>query len=80
MATACGSLAGLLIFLATLWLLVKGGAVVGPHLKLIGQYFIGYRASFFGSLIGFVYGFATGTICGAFIGWLYNKIALFRSE
>jgi hypothetical protein len=73
-----GLLCGLLIFMATNWLVLKGGEQVGPHLRLLSQYFIGYRVTFIGSLIGFAYGFAVGTLSGAFIGWIYNKIAAFR--
>jgi len=73
-----GLLFGLIIFIATNWLVLKGGEQVGPHLQLLSQYFIGYRVSFLGSLIGFLYGFALGTLSGAFIGWIYNKIAAFR--
>ena len=70
-----GLVCGLALFLATNWLVIKGGKPVGPHLALLSQYFIGYRVSFLGSVIGFFYGFAVGTLCGSFIGWLYNKIA-----
>ncbi len=82
-----GLLFGLIIFLATNWLIIKGGPVtgggkeiVGPHLKLLGQFFIGYKVSFLGSIIGFLYGFAVGTICGTFIGWIYNSIVLLRKQ
>lgn len=74
-----GLLCGLVIFIATNWLVIKGGNPVGPHLQLLSQYFIGYRVTFLGSFIGFAYGFAVGTLSGAFIGWIYNKIAAFRS-
>ncbi|MFO7604834.1 MAG: hypothetical protein R6W72_00835 [Desulfurivibrionaceae bacterium] len=73
-----GLVCGLGLFIATNWLVIKGGEHVGQNLQLLGQYFIGYRVSFVGSLIGFVYGFAVGSICGGFLGWLYNKIALLR--
>jgi hypothetical protein len=62
-----GLVIGLAVFLATNWLVIKGGSQVGPHLRLLSQYFI-----------GFAYGFALGTLSGAFIGWVYNKIAKFR--
>ena len=75
---ALGSIFGLGIFVATNWLVIKGGTRVGPHLILLSQYFIGYRVTFLGSLIGAAYGFALGTICGALIGWIYNKIVAFR--
>jgi len=75
-----GLLCGLVIFIATNWLVIKGGDAIGPHLRLLSQYFIGYRVSFLGSFIGFAYGFALGTLSGAFIGWIYNKIAIFRNS
>ncbi len=81
-----GLLLGLGIFIATNWLVIKGGRissdgeyVVGPHLQLLSQFFIGYKVSFAGSLIGFVYGFAAGTLGGAVFGWIYNKIVAFRN-
>ena len=73
-----GLLFGLAIFIATNWLVLKGGRLVGPHLSLLSQYFVGYKVSFWGSIIGFGYGFALGTMSGALIGWIYNKIAAFR--
>jgi hypothetical protein len=74
-----GILFALGIFVATNWLVIKGGERVGPHLQLLSQYFIGYKVTFIGSLIGAAYGFALGTLCGALIGWIYNKIASFRN-
>jgi hypothetical protein len=83
---ALGLLMGFAVFIATNWLVIKGGHitpnggyVVGPHLQLLSQFFIGYRVSFLGSIIGFFYGFAFGTICGAVIGLIYNKIVDFRN-
>ncbi len=81
-----GTLMGLAIFIGTNWLVIKGGHiapngeyVVGPHLQLLSQFFIGYKVSFLGSVIGFFYGFAIGTLSGATIGWIYNKIVDFRN-
>jgi hypothetical protein len=71
---------GLVIFVATNWLVLKGGEPTGPHLALLGQYFIGYRVSFFGSLIGFAYGFALGTLSGALLSWIYNTITRLRER
>jgi hypothetical protein len=67
-----GLVAGLGVFVATNWLVLKGGATIGPHLGLLGQYFIGYRVSFVGSLIGFVYGFVVGYLVGYVVGRVYN--------
>lgn len=84
---ALGILTGFVIFIATNWLVIKGGHitpegkyVVGPHLQLLSQFFIGYRVSFLGSIIGFIYGFALGSICGTFVGWIYNKITDLRNS
>jgi hypothetical protein len=76
---ALGLLFGLAIFIATNWLVLKGGKPVGPHLSLLGQYFIGYKVSFLGSFVGFAYGFALGTLSGALIGWIYNRIVEVRN-
>lgn len=70
-----GIIVGLVIFIATNWLVLKGGDVVGPHLSLLGQYFIGYSVTFVGSLIGFVYGFISGFLVGWLSATVYNKIA-----
>ncbi len=80
--TVCGLLTGLLaglgVFIATNWLVLKGGPVVGPHLALLSQFFIGYRVTFLGSLIGFVYGFLWGFLGGFFISWMYNRLVDLR--
>ena len=69
-----GLLCGFAIFIATNWLVIKGGDPLGPNLSLLNQYFIGYRVSFPGSVIGFFYGFLVGAAGGAMIGWIYNSI------
>ena len=67
-----GTLLGGLIFVATDWLVIKGGEPIGPHLALLGQFFIGYRVTFIGSLIGLGYGFITGFLAGYLMAMLYN--------
>ena len=81
-----GLLFGLVVFIATNWLIVKGGHinesgeyVVGPHLQLLSQFFIGSRVSFLGSIIGFGYGFALGTLAGALFARIYDKIVELRN-
>lgn len=75
-----GFIVALLIFVATNWLVLKGGEVVGPHLSLLNQFFIGYSVTFFGSLIGAAYGFISGYLSGLLIGWIYNAIAFMGSS
>jgi hypothetical protein len=73
-----GILFSLGIFLATNFLVIKGGPVVGPHLSLLSQYFIGYTVSFAGSLIGSLYAFVIGYFSGVLIAWVYNGVAAHR--
>jgi hypothetical protein len=75
---ATGILCGLAVFVATNWLVLKGGAVVGPHLALLGQFFIGYRVTFVGSLIGLVYGFGCGFAAGFVAAWIHNRVVTYR--
>jgi hypothetical protein len=64
------------LFLATLFLVVKGGPTPGQHLQLLGAFFPGYRVSVLGSLVGFVYAFVVGYALGRVIGEVYNRLAL----
>jgi hypothetical protein len=74
LGTALGILFGSMLFLATNFLILKGGEHVGAHLALLSVFFPGYRVTFFGSLIGFFYMFVLGFIIGIVIGAVYNKI------
>jgi hypothetical protein len=71
-ATAVGSASGILAFLATIWLVIKGGEVVGPNLHLLAQYFAGYTVTVKGSLIAFGYSFLWGFIFGWLFAYLRN--------
>lgn len=75
-----GLVFGFGIFFATIILLIKGGEPVGPHLALLGQFFIGYQVTFGGSLIGFFYGLLLGFVVGFVIAGLYNWMASFREK
>ena len=68
-----------LLFAATLILVVKGGTVIGPTLGLLGQYFPGYQVSVTGSFIGLAYGAASGYVGGWLFAFLRNA-ALFTSR
>jgi len=72
---AVGLLFGLGIFLATIVLVMKGGKTVGPHLALIGEYLPGYRVTWAGAFIGFIYLFVIGYGVGRIIGGVYNALA-----
>ena len=86
-ALVVGILAGLVIFVATNWLVLKGGhigpegeRVVGPHLSLLSQFFIGYRVTFLGSLIGFAYGFISGFLVAYCVATVYNWVVDLREK
>jgi hypothetical protein len=66
LGAAVGIVSGLILLLATLFLVIKGGQVVGPNLALLSQYFPGYTVTVPGALLGAVY----GLIAGGAVGWL----------
>jgi hypothetical protein len=75
-----GTVAALIIFAATNFLVLKGGPQVGPHLRLLDQFLYGYSVTFLGSLVGAVYLFVIGYACGLFIAWIYNTVIAFRAR
>ena len=74
-----GLICGLGLFIMTIWLVLKGGPVVGPHLALLGQFFYGYEVSGIGSLVGFFYGFVSGFIVSYAVSSLYNLLTGLRN-
>lgn len=76
-ATSIGTVAGLMILLATLWLVAKGGDVVGPNLRLLGQYFIGYTVTVRGAFLAFGYAFVWGFLFGWLFAYLRNLLLAF---
>jgi hypothetical protein len=74
-----GVVAGLVVFVATNWLVLKGGPVVGPNLALLSQFFFGYRVTFLGSFVGFAWAFVYGAVAGYVLGRVYNAIVQRRA-
>lgn len=72
---ALGLLLGLALALATIVLVIRGGAAVGPHLSLVGVFLPGYSVSVLGAFIGFAYLFVIGYVIGWLVGSVYNKLA-----
>ncbi len=72
LGVAVGVVLGTLILLATIVLVARGDDPRGPHLSLIGQYFIGFSVTWKGSVVGFAY----GSCLGFLLGW---SVALFRN-
>lgn len=75
---ATGLLLAFVIFVATNFLVARGGPDVGTHLQLLAIYLPGYRVSVAGSLIGAAYMFVIGYGLGRLAGVAYNRIAGFR--
>lgn len=73
-----GMLAGLAIFIATNFLILKGGEVVGPHLSLLRNFFPFYSVTFKGSIVGFGYGLLSGYVAGLTIAVIYNAVVKLR--
>ncbi len=71
-AIATGTVSGLIMFMATLFLTLKGGETVGQNLQLLSSYFLGYTVTINGAFIGFAYSFGYGFL----LGWLF---ATFRN-
>jgi hypothetical protein len=73
---ALGLVCGIGLFLATNFLVWRGGPAVGQHLSLLRIFFPGYTVSFPGSIIGFVYAFVVGYAVGRLIGAAYNRLVI----
>lgn len=71
-ALACAILWGLAVLLVTWWIILFEGAT--GEITLLGHIYRGYNISMMGSLIGLVWGFVDGLICGAIFAWLYNLL------
>ncbi len=67
---ACGLLWGAIVFVATIWTLIKGG---GNTLGLLDKFYVGYSISWGGAIIGFIWAFVDGFVGGWIFAWLYNK-------
>jgi protoporphyrinogen oxidase len=75
-ASALGSVSGIVVFLATIWLVVKGGEIV-EYMDLLNQYFFGYTVSFHGAFISFGYCFLWGFLFGWLFAYLRNLVLAF---
>lgn len=71
---ALGFLAALGLFVATIFLVMKGGENVGAHLSLLSVYLPGYSVSWTGAFIGAAYMFFLGYGAGRTIATIYNRI------
>jgi len=70
LAVAGGVIWGCIVFLITLWLIVRNLHTEPMIFELI---YPGYSVSGLGSLVGLAYGFVDGAVVGLAFGWLYNS-------
>jgi len=73
LGAAFGTVGGLGLFLATAFLLLKGGVLVGKNLALLGQYFTGFGPTWSGAFVGLfeaaLGGFALGYAVASLRNW-----------
>jgi hypothetical protein len=79
MAVVFGMVGGAGLFVATAWLLVRGGDNVGATLSLLRHFYPGYSVTWGGAFVGFFYGALTGAVLGYVIALLYNFFAARRN-
>ena len=70
-----GLLLGSGLFLATVFLVIRGGPTVGRHLVMLRAFFPGYSVTWLGAFVGFIYAFVLGYGLGRIIGSVYNRLA-----
>ncbi|MDO8468670.1 MAG: bacteriophage holin [Candidatus Peribacter sp.] len=72
-ALTCGIFwAASLILIAALTM--KAGLGLS-FVNMVSEVYLGYGPTPVGAVIGAVWGFLDGLVCGAIFAWLYNKIA-----
>ncbi len=74
MAIVFGMVGGTGVFVATAWLLLRGGENVGEHLSLLRHYFPGYSVTWPGAFIGFFWGALGAATLGFAVAWIYNQV------
>ena len=80
MATVFGMLGGTGVFVATAWLLIRGGERVGEHLGLLRHFFPGYSVSWLGAFVGFFWGACFAAALGWGVAWIYNQVVERRAD
>ena len=78
MAVVIGLTSGMGLFVATAWLVIRGGNTVGPTLGLLHNYLPGYSVTWPGAFLGFFYATLIGGVVGWTVAFIYNKVAALR--
>jgi protoporphyrinogen oxidase len=80
MAMVFGLTAASGLFIATAWLVIRGGPQVGQTLGLLRHYLPGYTVTWPGAFVGFIYAALIGGVVGWFVAFIYNQIANRRDK
>jgi hypothetical protein len=68
------------VFVATAWLLIRGGEDVGKNLGLLRHYFPGYSVTWPGAFVGFFWGALSAAAVGFAVAWIYNQVVERRAD
>jgi len=80
MSIVFGMVGGTGMFVATAWLLLRGGPNVGEHLSLLRHFFPGYSVTWPGAFLGFLWGALSGAVLGWAVAWIYNQVVERRAD
>ncbi len=80
MAVVFGMTGGLGVWIATAWLLIRGGTNVGEHLVLLRNYMPGFSVTWTGAFIGLFWGAVFGAAVGWLFAWVYNQVVERRAS
>ena len=72
-ALTAGITWGLVVLLTTYWFIIM--CYDGHTLIKLSKIYLGYKITWFGGIIGFLWGFVDGVVVGGFFAWLYNRFA-----
>ena len=70
MGVVFAMVAGLGVWVATAWLLVRGGTNVGEHLVLLRNYMPGFSVTWPGAFVGLFW----GAVFGAVVCWVFARV------
>ena len=75
-----GITAGIMIFAATLFLVIRDGAEAGPNLALLSNFVPGFTVTFQGAMVGLLSLFVLGFFLGALLAYLRNLTVLISAR
>ena len=77
---ALGITSGIMLFAATLFLLIRDGMATGPHLALLSNFIPGFSVTVLGALVGLRGLFGLGFIFGSIFAYLRNLLVFISAR